>query len=173
MSLTSDKYSVQCPPDCTFSVDRVGAGIAQTLLDMRTQGAGRGTMLRRASELAGHPFPPTNMQRHLLHYKELETGPAPDLSDGKRLADLEILDLVIQRGAINSANWKPTIKDTIEAMKLKMQMTGNSAFDDLKALFDGVDADEVIAEADEALLSEAERPNEDSEDLEALPEPLL
>jgi hypothetical protein len=126
-------------------------------------------MMRRVSGLLGHPIPQTNMQRHLLHYKVVETGPPLIPDPSKKYMDLEILDLVIQRGAANSQNWKPSIKDTIEAMKLKMQMTGNSAFDDLITLFDGApDPVDEAMESPEALLSPEERPDESDDELEGV-----
>ena len=86
----------------------------------------------------------------------------------KKPTDVEILDSIITQGFRNSKNWKPTIRDTLEAMKLKTSMTGNSAFDDLITLFDvDDDEDEVAPESVDALLSEEERPDEASVDLEA------
>lgn len=164
------KLVVACPDQCSFHPDKIGPGITAALLSMREQGAGAIVFKRRAEELLHHPVPGTNVQRHLKHYKPVEDNPGGIIDPSKKLADLEILDLVIQRGAQNSANWKPSIKDTIEAMKLKMQMTGNSAFDDLLSLLDSADPDEDAPdEAPEALLAEDERPEPEEE----LEEPLL
>lgn len=169
-SPTQPKLVIACPALCSFHPDKIGPGAAAALLALKENGAGRNVFRARAAEILGHPVPQGNVQRHLGHYRDaMPAGPPPDVS--KKLADLEILDLVIQRGAANSQNWKPTIKDTIEAMKLKLQMTGNSAFDDLIALFDGADADEVLDEAEDAVLSPEERSEEADEDLE-LPEPV-
>lgn len=169
LSPTRPEVVIVCPEQCSFHPDKIGPGISEALRLVRQNGAGQNVFKRRAEELLGHTVPGTNVQRHLLHYKVKEDPDAPAIDPSKKMGDLDILDLVIQRGAINSANWKPTIKDTIEAMKLKMQMTGNSAFDDLKALFDGIDADEVIAEADQAEKALLEG----SEEAEPLAEPLL
>lgn len=119
------------------------------------------------------------MQRHLGHYreKEPEGDAGPSLPPGKRAGDLEILDQIIQRGFENSRAWRPTIKDTIEAMKLKMQMTGNSAFDDMLramerglSLAEGIeDPEDVLPENPEALASEDER----SSDEDVLPDPVV
>ena len=167
------KLIAACPDQCSFHSDKIGPGAAAALLAIRENGAGYMVFMRRAAEILGHPVPSSSVQRHLKHYKEVEDKPGGLIDPSKKLADLEILDLVIQRGAANSQNWKPTIKDTIEAMKLKMQMTGNSAFDDLIALFDGVSVDEAVEEAENALegLSEAtEGPSDDENDL---PEPVF
>jgi len=153
---------IGCPPGCSFHPDRIGHGLAEALMLVRANGAGIGVFKKRAEELLKRPVPASNVQRHMAHYREMETI-EKEVTQGRKLADLEILDLVIQRGAANSTTWKPTIKDTIEAMKLKMQMTGNSAFDDLIALFDGVEADEAMPEAPEAILAEDERPDEPDE----------
>jgi hypothetical protein len=165
---------IACPHACQFNPDKIGENKANDLRRFRETGAGATDFARRATDVLGHPVSLSSVQRHMHHYKEsakdneILLGPKP----GEKLGDLEILDLVIQRGAANSLNWKPSIKDTIEAMKLKMQMTGNSAYDDLISLFDGAETDELIApdESPEAVLSEDERPTEDAEDLEA---PLL
>ena len=149
--MATNKLVIGCPSACSFHPDSIGPGAAAALLAIRESGAGANIFARRAAEILGHPVPGSNVARHLRHYKDaVDPNEAPpDLS--KKLGDLEILDLVIQRGAANSGNWKPTIKDTIEAMKLKLQMTGNSAFDDLIALFDGADATEAMDEAEEAI----------------------
>lgn len=160
---------INCPRECSLHPDKIGHEVADSLRDYRAKGAGIVVFKRRAEELLHRPVPQSNVQRHMAHYREVEVAGGPILPE-KKLADLEILDLVIQRGAANSASWKPTIKDTIEAMKLKMQMTGNSAFDDLIALFDGVDADDHVPEAPEAVSAEDERPADEDE---ALLEPLI
>jgi hypothetical protein len=163
------KYVLACPPNCTLRPDAIGEGLTQTLMLIRANGAGAPTFARRATELLGRPIPTGMATRHFKHFKEVDEGPGGIVDPAKKLADLEILDLVIQRGAANSQNWKPSIKDTIEAMKLKMQMTGNSAFDDLIKLFDGADADELLEENPRALGDEVEVPEEEPE----LPEPVL
>ena len=145
------KLVIGCPRACSFHPDTIGPGAAAALLAIRENGAGQNIFARRAKEILGHPVPLSSVSRHLRHYKEAEDPNAGPPDPSKKLADLEILDLVIQRGAANSGNWKPTIKDTIEAMKLKLQMTGNSAFDDLIALFDGTEATEALDEAEEAI----------------------
>lgn len=164
------KLIIVCPDQCSLRPEKIGPGPTAVLLALRENGAGAPSFARRAVEILGRPVPITNVQRHLKHYKVPEDNPGSFVMPGKKLADLEILDLVIQRGAANSNSWKPSIKDTIEAMKLKMQMTGNSAFDDLIALLDGADPLDEPDEAVEAVLSPAEMPSEDDEELEA---PLL
>ena len=164
-----EKLVIACPTSCSFNPDKIGAGAAAALLAIRENGAGSRIFARRSEEILGHPVVLSTVSRHLLHYKE-QAGNEPVIDPKKRIGDLDILDLVIQRGAANSANWKPSIKDTLEAMKLKTQMTGNSVFDDLMKLFDTEAADEVLAEADEALFAEDERPDAEEEELEA---PLL
>lgn len=159
------KLGIACPENCSLSPIKIGWKNANALAATRARGAGQIVFQRRAQELLGHPVPSTNIQRHFKHYVEPEE-PHHEENPGPKKPDVAILDEIIAAGSRNSKNWKPTIRDTLEAMKLKMQMTGNSAFDDLIALFDVDDDDEEAPEAAEALLSEAERPNEDSEDLE-------
>lgn len=169
--MPNPKLVIACPEECSLHPSKIGQGVAEVLLLMRENGAGSGTIAKRAAELLKRPVPTSNAARHVKHYKEVEERPGGYVDPAKKLADLEILDLVIQRGAQNSANWKPTIKDTIEAMKLKTQMTGNSAFDDLISLFDGDEADSAMDEAEEALLAPGERPPKDDPDDFDLPEP--
>jgi len=157
---------IACPALCTFHPKKIGDSAAESLKLARESGAGVNVFMRKAAVILGHPVTNASVSRHFHHYREaINSAPLFQTMDQK-LGDLEILDLVIQRGASNSLSWKPTIKDTIEAMKLKMQMTGNSAFDDLIDLFDGTEADDLIPEDPSAVLSEDELPSEDAEDLE-------
>lgn len=174
--MATNKLVIACPQACSLHPDVIGPGAAAALLAIRENGAGANIFGRRAAEILGHPVPASNIARHLRHYKEASDPNEAPPDPSKKLGDLEILDLVIQRGAANSGNWKPTIKDTIEAMKLKLQMTGNSAFDDLIALFDGAEATEALDEAEEALRDADEAAQALSDDLpddESLEEPLI
>jgi len=146
--------------------------MSQVIIEMRERvpQAGSPAIFTRIQELGfkgGLRSVGNHVAKHLHEVDEGEPLPGP------KVGDLEILDGIITAGYRNSKNWKPTIKDTLDAMKLKVQMTGNSSFDQLLALFDGPEDqygdDEPIVDT-EAALSEDERPNEDSEDLE---EPLL
>lgn len=174
--MTANKLIIGCPQACSFHPDTIGPGAAAALLAIRENGAGQNVFARRAKEILGHPVPLSNVARHLRHYKEATSPDAPAPLDGKKPSDLEILDAVILRGFQHSHTWKPTIKDTIEAMKLKLQMTGNSAFDDLIALFDGAEAHEALDEAEEVIrdADEAAQAAEiDFGDEESLEEPLI
>lgn len=167
---TPRKLVAACPDNCSLRESVVGAGPAALMLQLRQNGAGGPSMAKRMTDVLNRPINASTMARHVRHYREVDEAPGGVVDPAKKLGDLEILDLVIQRGAANSANWKPSIKDTIEAMKLKLQMTGNSAFEDLIALFDGAEAEEDgPEEAPEAVFSEDEAP----EDKDALSEPLL
>ncbi len=160
------KLGINCPDLCSFHPSKIGWKNANALMAARARGAGAPTLKRIAEELLGHPVPSTNMQRHVKHYvKEAEPEDQTPIS-GPKPTDIDILDSIIVSGYRNSKNWKPTIRDTLEAMKLKTQMTGNSAFDDLIKLFDVDDDEEETPETVEALLSPEERPDEADEDLE-------
>ncbi len=111
------------------------------------------------------------MDRHITHFVEAEEPDAVP-EDGPKPSDIAILDSIIVSGFRNSKNWKPSIRDTLEAMKLKVQMTGNSAFDDLISLFDVVDEDDPDFEAPEAILSPGEIEEDVSEPDAPLGEPL-
>jgi hypothetical protein len=162
------KLAISCPDTCNLHPSKIGSKTANALRVVRENGAGIIVFQRRAEELIGRPLNRASLQRHLKHYVLLQdqgdavpTGPKP--------SDLEILDAIITSGFHNSKAWKPTIRDTLEAMKLKVQMTGNSAFDDLISLFDSAaDPDEPELgsdEAPEAVLSPEEMPDDHDEDL--------
>lgn len=162
---------INCPRSCGLHPDRIGEGNAIALLALRQKGSGAVIMTREATRLLGRRVHQTSVQRHLHHYREKEDPNATTLDLSKKAGDLEILDLVIQRGAANSMNWKPGIKDVIEAMKLKMQMTGNSAFDDLIALFDGAELPEDLDEAPESPEAVAAPGEREWQDEDPLAEP--
>lgn len=159
---------IQCPPECNFYPGKIGDKAAVELMLYRETGIGTVLFGRKVEQVVGRAIAKSSIIRHFKHYKvKVDPNEAPP-DPKKKHGDLEILDLVIQRGAANSMNWKPGIKDVIEAMKLKMQMTGNSAFDDLIALFDGaeIDEDEIPApEAPEALAAVEERELADEDPL--------
>ena len=163
------KLVANCPDACSLHPDKIGRAATEALLAVRANGAGRSVLISRATELLGRPVASGTMQRHIDHMRELADD-APDVS-GPRPTDLQILDGIIVAGFRNSRNWKPTIKDTLDAMKLKTAMTGQSAFEDmLNALEAGLgmaedgDEEEVEAENREAVLSPAEREADDGDD---------
>jgi hypothetical protein len=166
------KVAINCPDKCSLHPSKIGAKNAAILKAMRENGAGGPTMGRKIAELLGHPMPQSNIARHLHHYVEIVDPKMPDESvdiQGGKPTDVEMLDAIILSGYRNSKNWKPTIRDTLEAMKLKVQMTGNSAFDDLISLFDSAtdpdEPEEGSDEAPEAVLSPEERADDHDEDL--------
>lgn len=166
---------IQCPPTCSLHPDKIGADQAAALLLLRENGAGSQVFPREAAKILGRRLSGGTVSRHLQHYKEAEDPDSGGATPSKVVADLEILNEIIARGFQNSKAWKPTIKDTMEAMKLKMQMTGNSAFDDMLAameaglsLNEGVEDSDEVPEAPEALMDEVERAAEE----EIPPEPV-
>lgn len=168
---TPRKYALNCPDNCSLRPAVVGQRLTNVLLEMRENGAGGRTMTQRATEVLGRPVPSSNMQRHITHFVETKGEDEP-VAAGPKPSDLAILDAIIVSGFQNSKSWKPTIRDTLEAMKLKIQMTGNSAFDDLIALFDVVDEDDPDFEAPEAVLSPGEIEEDVSDPDEPLGEPV-
>lgn len=162
---TPRKVAINCPIACSLHPDKIGWDKANALAALRANGAGERVFTRRGSEIVGYPIPTSNVQRHLRHYVPIADD-APTSDDAQKKTDIEILDSIIVSGYRNSRSWKPTIRDTLDAMKLKMQMTGNSAFDDLIALFDtDIDDDVPLPENEEAVLSPEERSDEADEDL--------
>lgn len=164
---SAKKLAYNCPARCSLRVEVIGSHNAGVLKTMRENGAGWGTMLRRAEELLPQrvPLAKSVMQRHLKHYVETVDETAPPEPDGPRPTDLAILDGIIIQGFRNSRNWKPTIRDTLDAMKLKIQMTGQSAFEDMLQAMDAAfelpedenESPEAQKSADEAA-QEAEEP---------------
>lgn len=135
------KVGIDCPPACTFHPDKIGWDIANKLAAFKGAGHGARTFGVEAEKLLGRSFPTSNISRHLRHYVVIDVE-AEELASRPKPGDVEILDSIIGAGFRNSKNWKPTIRDTLEAMRLKASMTGNSAFDNLIALFDVDDDDE-------------------------------
>ena len=163
----SKKLAYNCPPLCSLRVEVIGAHNGAVLKGMRENGAGADVMTRRAMELMPNRgvIHKSAMLRHIKHYVEVvDDSQVPD-ADGPRPSDLAILDGIIIQGFRNSRNWKPTIRDTLDAMKLKVQMTGQSAFEDMLAAMDAAfelpededEAPEAVKSADEAA-QEAEEP---------------
>lgn len=103
-------------------------------------------MTRRISELLGRPFPKTNMQRHLKHYRVLNDNDADGDELPEKLTDLEALEQIIQSGVRNHRQWKPTLRDTMDAIKLKMQLTGNSIYEDFLSGMDAAVLEDAEAE---------------------------
>lgn len=170
MTATPHKLVAVCPPRC--AVDEAGPEIGAVVIEMRERGAGAPLIHRRISEL-GFKALQGSVSTHIgKHLKESEDAPAAALPEnkGKRATDLEILDEIIVSGFRNSKNWKPTIKDTLDAMKLKAQLTGSSAFEDMLAMMDSaLDlAEEPAIESPDALGLPDELPEE-----EDLAEPLV
>lgn len=163
---TQNKVGINCPPRCSLHPDVIGWDAANKLAAARAAGFGLPRFKRLADEILGRPNPSSNIQRHLQHYVMAVEEPDEPVTSGKKPGDIEILDSIITQGFRNSKNWKPTIRDTLEAMKLKTQMTGNSAFEDLIALFDADDEGEPLPENPEAVLSPDELPDEHDEELE-------
>jgi hypothetical protein len=162
------KLVANCPDACSLSPEKIGQAATEALLAARANGAGAPALAKRAAELLGRPVPSSNMQRHVTHIRELAAD-EPSV-DGPRPTDLQILDSIIVSGFRHSKNWRPTIKDTLDAMKLKTAMTGQSAFEDmLNALEAGLgiaeDEDEDVApENPEAILAPGEREADDGDD---------
>ncbi len=166
--------TVLCPVECSYTEEKIGADKAEKLRVLAETGVGSVLYARGAEVILGYRMPPMNANRHMKHYRD----PEPDARAsevGKKVGDLEILDDIIAAGARNSRSWRPTIKDTLDAMKLKAQLTGNSAFEDMLAAMDqaldraGGDPERVgEAEARDAL----GLPDEQG-DSEELAEPLV
>jgi hypothetical protein len=165
---TLRKLAYNCPSKCSLREEVIGAKNAGILKAMRENGAGRPTIQRRAIELLGRHVADSVVTRHLQHYVEIKTDEPEE--EGPRPSDLAILDGIILSGFRNSRNWKPTIRDTLDAMKLKVSMTGQSAFEDmLKAMDAAFDLPDDENENPDAILA----PEERSEKTEELLDPPL
>lgn len=171
---TPSKYVIGCPDSCSLHPAKIGADKAEVLLGVKNEGAGGRVFGRKAEAVLGRPVPSSTVDRHLKHYRLAETEPERDRAPGEKVPHIEILEEIIQRGFQNSKNWKPSIKDTLDAIKEFRSLTGGSAFEDMleamAAASGGDDLDEEeeagSTEAVEAVLSPEERPDEADEDLE-------
>jgi len=168
---TRPPSAINCSTACQFHPDSIGQDKADQLKSWWEAGDSARVLGRKATALLGRNVDHSVFFKHANnHYRELVQEPEPE--SGDKVGDLQMLDGIIQAAARNSKNWKPTIRDALEAMKLKLQITGNSAFDDMLAamegglsLADGIEED-IVEESVEAVLSPDERPTEDAEDLE-------
>lgn len=160
---------IACPTTCNLHPDKIGQDKAELLRDLRAGGAGAPKFSRQGAVILGldQPLAETSVTRHFKHYREEDSLPdhAKPVDPDKKASNLEILERIIQRGYANSHNWKPSIKDTLDAMRLHVQITGNAGDDELLKLFEQADEPESIENPD-AIASEEERE-------EALPEPVL
>lgn len=172
MAATPSKYVIACPDACSLHPAKIGADKAEVLLGVKNEGAGGRVFGRKAEAVLGRPVPSSTVDRHLKHYRLAETEQPRDPS--VRVPHMEILEEIIQRGFQNSKNWKPSIKDTLDAIKEVRAMTGGSAFEDMLSAMaaaaggedDEEDEEDGSTEAIEAVLSPEERPDEADEDLE-------
>lgn len=166
MPNSPNKLVANCPDACSLHPEKIGNAATEALLAARQNGAGAQSLAKRASELLGRTVHSGTMGRHIDHMRELADD-QPDLT-GPRPTDIQILDGIIVAGFRNSRNWKPTIKDTLDAMKLKTAMTGQSAFEDmLNALEAGLgmaEDEEEAPENPEAQFSADERVADDGDD---------
>jgi hypothetical protein len=159
------KVVIGCPTVCSLSPHRIGETAAEQLRLVRQAGYGAVVFERRTKEILGWAPSRNAISRHLRHYREeldeTQKGPA------ERVADLEFLQGVIDQAYKNRGSWRPTLRDALEAMKLKHTMTGGSEMADLLAIFEkaaesrirltGAGARERAPEADEAVYSAEER----------------
>lgn len=169
MTKAKAKYVQKCPRECSLHPDKMEPGQAELLLMLRDGGAGVSIWGRKASEILGRELVRATVIRHLRHYKEVDETPV-ERNTGPRPSDVEILDELIVAGWRNSRNWKPSIRDTLEAMKLKASMTGNSAFQNMldamesgMRMAEGSEEDGPMPENPEALAAEDEREPEEEE----------
>lgn len=172
-SPSNQRVVIACGSRCQFHPDKLPPGVAEALRVIRENGAGERVLTKRASELLGRPIPQSSIRDHIKHYREAATvgdTPEPEQDKGPRPSDVEILDELIVAGWRNSKNWKPTIRDTLEAMKLKSQMTGNSAFENMLQAMEagmreaeGSEAEGPMPENPDAVAAEEERPVEEDE----------
>jgi len=160
------KLSINCPSLCSFHPDKIGEEKADVLKALREGGAGVNIFTRHATEVLGRSVNETSSKRHFKHYREaVPEDEIQESEPGKVAGDLEILNDIIAAGHRNHRSWKPSIKDTLDAMRLKVQLTGNSAWEDMLAAMeagldmaedeDGEETEET--ENPEALLSPDER----------------
>jgi hypothetical protein len=167
LRVATSKLVIACPPECSLHPEKIGQDKADALRSIREAGAGEVLFMRQGEAVVGHPISKGTAGRHFKHYRDaapLADGDLP--ADGKKATNLEILQRIIDRGFANSKSWKPSIKDTLDAMRLYVQITGNTGDDELLSLFREAEAEEEPIENPDAVASAEEQ-------AEALPEPAL
>lgn len=155
------KLAYNCSTACSLRVEVIGEELALFLKDLRENGTGMDKMTRLFNERTGRNVSKNTMARHVKHYRDVVEDESVDPILTEKPGDIEILDAIVAAGYRNSRNWKPTIRDTLDAMKLKSQMTGQSAFEDMLAAMDEA---LMAVEAPEAEKSAEERSQEGEEE---------
>lgn len=85
------------------------------------------------------------------HLRPFEPSDAADeaLIAGSGMSLIETVDLALRLGARNVRNWKLTPQDYIRFAEIKIKLDGGEGNRYLLELFDGPDAAEALAEAEE------------------------
>jgi len=138
MGTGQTQLSIACPRTCSLHPARIGDPAAERLRALREGGAGRVVYRREAEKVLGYLPADTTVQRHFHHYREADLATSVDTSKVEVAPPmLQILDSLINQGYRNARNWKPTIKDTLDAMRMKLSLAGQSAFSDMQAAMEG------------------------------------
>lgn len=143
-------FRTNCPDNCSL---RPGTKFGDIASAMLVEGIPY-TKVIAAGVAKGHSFGPSVLTRHRRH---IVTEDQEDPSEKR--TNIEILEMIIQKGFVNSKNWRPTINDTMKAMDMWFRLTQGNPFEELLASM----ADAVVEpENDPAELAVDEKEQSDS-----------
>lgn len=118
---------------CSLHVEKIGDKKSQAIADAY-EGVRDAAFLAAVDRIVGEHIPTSNVRRHAE--KHLHLVVEAQEPTGEKVGDIEILDTIIKKGFQHSASWRPTIKDTMDAMAMKLKLGGENPFQDMLDMMD-------------------------------------
>ena len=154
------RVSDACTRACTLNEYNLPPGSYPEIHAMYESGMAEEPMSAKIEETWNHHLSYGAIKRHRLkHLERTTTGfaPSPNAPQpvrGKKVSDLDLLDLMISKGAdiLESPNVKISPEQLLRAMELRLKLTQGSVFQDF---FDAIGA--VAGENPDAVTGEEEQ----------------
>jgi hypothetical protein len=166
-------YTPNCGRRCNFSPAKIGQDKADAMAAAyEGPGSNLAEFTRKVTDILGYEPASTTLRRHAKEdYREVVAAPEAGAQDATappaKVNTMDVLDTIIAAGFKNSRHWKPTIKDTMDAMAMKQRLGGDDPFKDMFAMLDawqdGFDSPEA-REAHEARVALGLPPEDGYED---------
>jgi hypothetical protein len=161
----SYRVSTGCSKACTLNEFNLPPGSFPEIHAMYEAGLPQEAIQAKVKETWQHHLSFGAIQRHRSkHLEKVTSGFAPSPNaptvgaTGKKVSDLDLLDLMITKGAdvLNAPNVKISPEQLLRAMELRLKLTQGSVFQDF---FDAIGAvsGEVAETNAEAVASEEEQ----------------